>query len=124
MSTSTVLDETAGLLKGRLAELEDERKRIERALSAINPPTTTGRRSGRGPGRPSAGSKKSASPKSKGGRTTRADDAVRLVGEKPGISAAEIAKQLKIKPNYLYRVLGGLEKEKRIKKNGRQYFPV
>ena len=30
---------------------------------------------------------------------------------------------MKIKPNYLYRVLGDLEKEGRVKKQGRKYFP-
>ncbi len=30
---------------------------------------------------------------------------------------------MKIKPNYLYRVLGDLEKEGRVKKKGRQYYP-
>ncbi|MGH2950511.1 MAG: winged helix-turn-helix transcriptional regulator [Solirubrobacterales bacterium] len=39
----------------------------------------------------------------------------------PGISASEIAKKLRIKPNYLYRVLGDLEKEGRVKKSGRAY---
>lgn len=31
---------------------------------------------------------------------------------------------MKVEPNYLYRVLGELEKEKRVKKQGRQYFPI
>ena len=39
----------------------------------------------------------------------------------PGISPAEVAKKMKIKPNYLYRVLGELEKEGRVKKSGRSY---
>ena len=30
---------------------------------------------------------------------------------------------MKIKPNYLYRVLGDLEKEGRVKKKGRKYYP-
>ncbi len=46
-----------------------------------------------------------------------------LVEGSPGISASDIAKTMKIKPNYLYRVLGDLEKEGRVKKKGRQYFP-
>ena len=46
-----------------------------------------------------------------------------LVEGSPGISASEIAKSMKIKPNYLYRVLGDLEKEGRVKKKGRKYFP-
>ena len=37
---------------------------------------------------------------------------------------SEIAKTMKIKPNYLYRVLGELEKEGRVKKKGRQYQPA
>ncbi len=41
----------------------------------------------------------------------------------PGISASDIAKSLKIKPNYLYRVLGELEKEGRVAKKGREYHP-
>jgi DNA-binding IscR family transcriptional regulator len=45
-----------------------------------------------------------------------------VITKEPGISASDVAKTMKIKPNYLYRVLGDLEKEKRIKKKGRQYF--
>ena len=54
---------------------------------------------------------------------TRADQAVALVEGSPGITASDIAKSMKIKPNYLYRVLGDLEKEKRVTKKGRKYFP-
>ncbi len=46
---------------------------------------------------------------------------MKLVADNPGISASEIAKKMKIKPNYLYRVLGDLEKEGRVKKKGRNY---
>ena len=55
---------------------------------------------------------------------SRADQAVKLVGENPGISASEIAEQMKIKPNYLYRVLSELEKEGRVRKDGRSYHPA
>lgn len=58
----------------------------------------------------------------KGG--TRADQAVELIMEQPGISASRVAETMKIKPNYLYRVLGDLEKEGRVKKQGREYFPA
>ena len=54
---------------------------------------------------------------------TRADQAVKLIEGQPGISASDVAKTMKIKPNYLYRVLGDLEKEGRVKKDGRQYYP-
>ena len=46
---------------------------------------------------------------------------MQLVENNPGITASEIAKKMKIKPNYLYRVLGDLEKEGRVKKKGRTY---
>jgi Sugar-specific transcriptional regulator TrmB. len=49
---------------------------------------------------------------------------VKLIEANPGINASEVAKTMKIKPNYLYRVLGDLEKEGRVKKKGRQYHPA
>jgi hypothetical protein len=130
-STTNVLDEARDLVVKRLAELDEERKRLERALTELgggNSKTTTRR----APGRP-RGSKSSttvstaaATPRKKrrkrrGG--TRADQAVGLIEGAPGISASDVAKQMKIKPNYLYRVLGDLEKEGRVKKDGRQYYP-
>lgn len=60
--------------------------------------------------------------KRKGG--SRGDQAVKWIEQNPGIGASDIAKQMKIKPNYLYRVLGDLEKEKRVKKDGRAYHPA
>ncbi len=134
-STSNVLDEALDLVKKRLAELDEERKRLERALAELGGTVTRrpGRPpgSGRGPGRPrknaAAASATPAAPaaprkrrrRRRGG--TRADQAVALVEQNPGISASEIAKQMKIKPNYLYRVLGELEKEGRVTKKGREY---
>jgi DNA-binding IclR family transcriptional regulator len=48
---------------------------------------------------------------------------VKLVAANPGITASEIASRMKIKPNYLYRVLGEMEKEGRVRKDGRKYYP-
>ncbi len=129
-STSNVLDEALNLVKKRLAELDEERKRLERALSELGGSTTARRPgrprgSGRGPGRPpkAASTTGAAAPKRRRRRRggTRADQAVALVEQNPGISASEIAKSMKIKPNYLYRVLGELEKEGRVTKKGREY---
>jgi len=129
-STSNVLDEALDLVKKRLAELDEERKRLERALSELGGNVTARRPgrpkgSGRGPGRPrKAASGASAAPRKRRRRSgTRADQAVALVESKPGISASEIAKTMKIKPNYLYRVLGELEQEGRVTKKGREYHP-
>jgi len=133
-STSNVLDEALNLVKKRLAELDEERKRLERALAELGGTIThrgPGRPRGsgrRGPGRPpKAASSTTTTPRKRRRRRrggTRADQAVALVEQNPGISASEIAKQLKIKPNYLYRVLGELEKEGRVSKKGREYHPA
>jgi hypothetical protein len=120
MPSTQVLDEARDLVKRRLSELDDERKRLERALAELGGKATG--RPGRRPGRRAAGAKRGAPRRRRKG--TRADQAVTLVEGSPGISASEIAKTMKIKPNYLYRVLGDLEKEGRVKKKGRQYFPT
>jgi len=121
-SISNVIDEARDLLEKRLAELDDERKRVERALGNLVEGGKKGVR--RGPGRPKgSASKKAGAPRRRRGRRggTRADQAVKLIAANPGITASEVAKTMKIKPNYLYRVLGDLEKERRVKKKGRQY---
>jgi DNA invertase Pin-like site-specific DNA recombinase len=121
-STTHVLDEARDLVMKRLAELDDERKRLERALAELGGKVTG--RPGRRPGRPRGSGAKAAAPRRRKRRKgTRADQAVALVEGNPGISASEIAKTMKIKPNYLYRVLGDMEKEGRVTKKGRQYFP-
>jgi sugar-specific transcriptional regulator TrmB len=124
---SNVLDEARDLVLKRLADLDDERKRLERALAELGGKTTTRRSPGRPRGSKSTTSKAAAggAPKKRRKRRggTRADQAVKLIEDQPGISASDVAKTMKIKPNYLYRVLGDLEKEGRVKKQGRQYFP-
>jgi sugar-specific transcriptional regulator TrmB len=125
-STTNVLDEARDLVQKRLAELDEERKRLERALVELG-----GAGVRRRPGRPrgkkakASTSKAKATPRKRRKRRggNRADQAVKLITKQPGIGASDIAKAMKIKPNYLYRVLGDLEKEGRVKKKGRQYFP-
>lgn len=122
------LDVAREALERTVRELEDQLKQAEQALAALG-----GKATRRGPGRPrgsasstSSAKKASAAPrrrrKRRGG--TRADQAVKLIEGQPGISASDVAKTMKIKPNYLYRVLGDLEKEGRVKKKGRQYYPA
>jgi DNA invertase Pin-like site-specific DNA recombinase len=114
-NTSNVLNEARSLVEKRLKELDQERTRLERALADL-----TGDSSGRrGPGRPRGTGRRRR--RRRGG--TRADQAVKIVEGKPGVSASEIAKEMKIKPNYLYRVMGELEKEGRVRKSGRGYHP-
>jgi sugar-specific transcriptional regulator TrmB len=126
-TTSKVLDEARDLVTKRLGELDDERKRLERALAELGGKAARkARKAGRRPGRPKGSTSKKSAAAKKGRRRkrrggTRADQAVALIKQNPGITASEIAKSMKIKPNYLYRVLSDLEKQKRVKKKGRTY---
>lgn len=121
---SDVLDEAQELIKRRLSELDDERRRLERALADIG---GSGGSTKRGPGRP-RGSRSSLNGSSRGGKRrrsrkggTRAEHALDLIRENPGISAGDIAKQLGMKPNYMYRVMGELQKDGLVRKEGRGY---
>ena len=121
-SATNAVAEAADLLRARIRDLDDERAKLERALASL----TDGREGKRGPGRPRG----SAAPKSNGRRRrrrrggTRAEQAVKLITEKPGLSASEIAKELGIKPNYMYRVLTELQGEGQVRKDGRAYHPA
>lgn len=118
---SAVIEEARSKLKEHLSELDAERQRVERAISALSNGTAKPRR-----GRVSRVGRKAttAAPSRRKRSGTRADEAVKLVEKHPkGITAAQIAKTMKIKPNYLYRVLGDMEKEGKVRKDKRTYFP-
>lgn len=115
MASSTVA-QAGNLIRDRLTELEDEKGRLSRALAELG--------NGDAPSparRPKLVKEKAPSKTRRRRNGTRADQAVALVKANPGISASEIADRLKIKANYLYRVLADLEKEGRVKKDGRTY---
>ena len=133
MPPANVFDEARDALERSVRELREQLSQAEEALEKLGGKTTTRRGPGRrGPGRPKGSTNKASSGggttaprkrrKRRGG--TRADQAVNLIASQPGISASDVAKTMKIKPNYLYRVLGDLEKEGRVKKDGRQYYPT
>jgi hypothetical protein len=86
------------------------------------------------PGRPKGSGKKVGRPKGSGGRPkgkvgrrkgsgTRALETLSLVQAQPGITIPELAEKMGIKQNYLYRVLPGLEKEGKLQKKGRGWYP-
>jgi hypothetical protein len=98
--------------------------------------TTAGKRRGRPPGRKTetaaatatpAATTTAATPRRRAGRRkgsgTRAAQALSFVTGQPGITIPELAAKMGIKQNYLYRVLPGLEQEKKIKKQGRGWHP-
>ncbi|MDQ4040262.1 MAG: winged helix-turn-helix domain-containing protein [Actinomycetota bacterium] len=113
------LDEARKAIEDRLALLRDEIKRLETAAAALG-----GGNGRRGPGRPRGSTTRrstSARPRRRGrprGSGTRALQAEKLVRENPGISIADLAKRMNIKPNYLYRVMPQLQKDGKVRKQG------
>jgi hypothetical protein len=118
--SGNVLDQARSLIERRIKDLEDEKAKLERTLADL----TDGRAGRRRPGRPRGSSARRRGRKRGRKRTTRSDQAVKVVSENPGITASEIAKRLKIKPNYMYRVMGELQGERRVSKRGRGYYPA
>lgn len=121
MAADTTVDKARSLLESRRDELKSELDQIEKALSGLG-----GKR--RSPGRPRGSS---AATRSSGGKRrrrrrggTRAEHALKYVGENPGASASDIAKKLGIKPNYVYRVMADLEKDGKVRKEGKGYHPA
>jgi predicted Rossmann fold nucleotide-binding protein DprA/Smf involved in DNA uptake len=124
-----VLSKIRADLEKRLHELEpliEEHAHVRKALDALNGAgarteatvkravkrtrTVATSRAARGRGRPS-------------GTGVRAQEAVKLVHTHPGITIQELAKRMKIKPNYLYRVLPQLEKDGKVAKKEKGYHP-
>jgi hypothetical protein len=130
----------------------DEYNRLEAAASALEgvggraATATAAAPRRRGPGRPrgsvnrkaastptaaapaKAGRKKAGRPAGRRagrrkGSGTRAAEALSFVQGQPGITIPELAAKMGIKQNYLYRVLPGLEQEKKVKKDGRGWHP-
>ncbi len=142
------LDEKRREITERLKELKplvDEYHRLEAAASALAGVGTSAVRAAadvatgkRGPGRPRGSSSKKpaakatrkpakAGAKRRAGRRkgsgTRAAEALAFVQGQPGITIPELAAKMGIKQNYLYRVLPGLEQEKKVEKKGRGWYP-
>jgi hypothetical protein len=109
---SSTVDQARALLERRLKELDNERRQVQAALAGL------GKNARRGPGRPPGASRR----RRRG--STRADQAVKLITQNPGIKVSELGKKMKLNhPNYLYRVLPDLEKDGRIRRKGKGYHP-
>jgi hypothetical protein len=145
LTVTDFLDEKRKEITDRLKELKplvDEYHRLEAAAgalagvggSAVASARATVRK--RGPGRPRGAASKTATKparKARGpakrragrrkGSGTRAAEALSLVQGQPGITIPELAAKMGIKQNYLYRVLPGLEQEKKVTKKGRGWYP-
>jgi hypothetical protein len=134
------LDQKRREIDTRLKELKplvDEYARLQAAAEALNgvggattatAPATRTRRTGTGKaatrtrrktatGRPRGAGR----PKGSGKRAAQAN---KYVNAQPGITIPELAAKMGIKQNYLYRALPGLEEEKKVRKDGRGWYPV
>ena len=128
---SDFLAEKRKEIKARLDELRplvDEYARLEAAEKALagvsgSAASTAPRRTParRGPGRPKGSGKASGTgrrgrPKGSG---NRANEALALITDQPGITIPELADKMGIKQNYLYRVVPGLAEEGKVIKSGK-----
>jgi hypothetical protein len=121
------VDSTVKDIDNRLSELRLEVTKLEAARQAL----VGGRR---GPGRPATAAngattrrrtaRKTGRPRGRRGGNTRANQALNLVREKPGITIPQIAEALKIEPNYLYRVMPKLVEDGQIKREGQGWHPA
>jgi hypothetical protein len=122
------VDTTVKEIDGRLRALKDDVAKLEAARAAL-----VGAR--RGPGRPRGSSTTSTTRRRRAARRpgrprgrrvggTRATQALELVRKNPGITIPQIAENLKIEPNYLYRVMPKLVSEGQVRRDGQGWHPV
>ena len=117
-----------------LAPLVEEYRQLEEAAAALqgvdgNGGTSRPAAAAAAPARParrrrasgSTGTGRRGRPRGSG---KRAQQALDLVAGQPGITIPELAKAMKIQPNYLYRVLPGLEQDGKVKKKDKGWFPA
>jgi hypothetical protein len=137
---SNFLEEKRNEIADRMRELEpliEEYKQLEAAAIALAgvktgaPPTPRVRVARSRPSTSSNGrsssSSSSAAAKRRGrprGSGTRARQALELVGSRPGITIPEMASEMGIKQNYLYRVLPTLADDGKVVKRDRGWHVI
>jgi uncharacterized protein (DUF3084 family) len=137
------VDTTVKEIEDRLSELQQEVAKLQAARSALlggggggaAPARGGGRRAARAtraavapaakaPAAKPASARKPGRPRGRRGGNTRANQALELVRKRPGITIPEIATELKIEPNYLYRVMPKLVGDGHVKREGQGWHPV
>jgi ribosomal protein S25 len=124
-----VLSKIRSDLEKRLHELEpliEEHAQVRKALDALKGAGTPAEQTVKSAVKRTRSAKPGTATRRRGrprGTGARAQEALELVHRHPGITIAELAKRMKIKPNYLYRVLPHLEKDGKITKRDKGYHP-
>ena len=128
------LSEQLTALEKRLKDLRPQveeylhLEQVKEALQGVGKPR-------RGPGRPrgsttrrrtstSTARRRSTNGRRRRGRRggTRAQQALKVVRDNPGITVSDLARKLNIKqPNYLYRVMNQLQSDGAVRKSGKGY---
>jgi hypothetical protein len=114
------LSEIRDSLEKRLRELEPlikEHAQVREALDAITGVGKRAQGTAAGAARRSRTGKAAVAANRPGrprGTGARAQEVLKLVHKHPGITISEMAKRMKIKPNYLYRVFSHLEMDGKV----------
>lgn len=120
--TSSATDTTRQDIDRRLQSLRQEVARLEAARAAL----VGGRRKVRQAGRPAAVVERTRrrslvrGPRKRG---TRSSQALELVQRQPGITIPQIAESLKIRPDYLYRIMPKLMNDQQVRREGHGWVP-
>lgn len=120
---SEIIEKTKAPLLKRAEELRpmvDEYNEIQNVLAALGDSAPSPRARATASAKPSGNGARRPRPRSGG----RKDEVVKLVTSKPGLTIPEMAKQMGIKDNYLYRVTSGLVAEGVLRKDGQGFVPA
>jgi hypothetical protein len=121
----SVTQEVRKKVEGRLKELEPlvaEYERLQQVVQILD--EETGARGKAASGRSTPRRALSSAAATRRAQGQRSADALKLIQEQPGITVAATADALGIGTTYLYRLLPRLEREGKIRKEGRGYVPA
>jgi hypothetical protein len=101
-----------------LRPLHEEYLKLQRAKEALDGVDTPRR------GRPRGSTSGTGNGRRRRRRrgSTRGDEALNLIRQNPGVTVSELARMMNVSPpNYLYRVVGNLQSDGAVKKQGKGY---
>jgi Winged helix-turn-helix DNA-binding len=123
---SSVTQDVRKQVEERIKELEPlvaEYQRLQQVVELLgDEPPRPSPKSARGRSTPRRTLSRGATSRRTQGQ--RSEDALKLISEQPGITVAATAEALGIGTTYLYRLLPRLEREGKIRKEGRGYVPA
>ena len=126
-SNVSVAAEVRNRVEARLKELEplvQEYEDLRRVASALEDPEATAAPPGKPASRATPRRRMRSAGAGAAGNTARAAQALELVRRRPGITVAELADELGIGTTYLYRLMPRMDREGKVRKDGRGYYAV